>query len=333
MAFPGSTAVFDVVFARLRQAESFAADPRRGARDAHDLYRAAEAEGASRVAAHAAVMFEAARLRAGELDRVPITSGSSSSLGSRDTSKPTSCSTRSTPAARSRPNRWRWPTLVPMQRCSGGSAHGQAQSLGVWGMQAFGIRREQLRLQELESMLAAAGSTGRTGLQGLLAACRLEAGDRAGAQALVDSFVADALPTLARDWVHEAAVALVADVAFELGVFPGPELYEQLVPCEGQLVVMCSAGLVVGRVDRYLGQLVALTGDHDRAIEHLTRARELDTASGCRLWAGWAAHDEAMVRAARSGPGDARRADELLGLAREGAEWVGSLRLARAAAV
>ena len=200
-------------------------------------------------------------------------------------------------------------------------------------MQAFGIRREQCHLHELEALLGAVAGTGRGGLQGLQAACRLEAGDRAGAQALVDAFVADALPTLARDWVHDTALALVADAAFELGVDPGPRLYEKLEASAGHVIVMCSAALVVGRADRFLGQLAALSGDHDRAIEHLTRARELDTASGCRLGAGWAAHDEAVVRTARCGPGDGRRADELRQHAREVARWAGSLRLARAVAV
>ena len=332
-SLPESAARFDVRLGRLRQAEALADDPRRCVRDAFDLYRDARAEGASRVAMHAAVLLEAARLRAGELDWDPeheefVEHARTAGYVEAGVLLDVCIAARgfaAQPLAAAE--------ALMDHALERGRSHGHVMSFGVWGMQAFGIRREQCHLHELEALLGAVAGTGRGGLQGLQAACRLEAGDRAGAQALVDAFVADALPTLARDWVHDTALALVADAAFELGVDPGPRLYEKLEVSAGHVIVMCSAALVVGRADRFLGQLAALSGDHDRAIEHLTRARELDTASGCRLGAGWAAHDEAVVRTARCGPGDGRRADELRQHARDVARWAGSLRLARAVAV
>ena len=97
-----------------------------------------------------------------------------------------------------------------------GRRHGSITSSGLRVLQSFVIRREQGRLHELEPFLRLGRETGRIGLEGLVAACRLEAGDRDGARALVEQFVADALPVLQRDWVHDAALALVADACFQL---------------------------------------------------------------------------------------------------------------------
>src|SRR6185503_16312273 len=104
----------------------------------------------------------------------------------------------------------------------------------------------------------------------------------------------DDLPNLPRDWAHETALALAAEAAFTIGFRDGAEaMAARLAPAAGQLVVFSSAVAVFGRVDRYLGHLAFLAGDVDRAVEHCATARALDDASGCRLWAGWAACDEA----------------------------------------
>jgi tetratricopeptide (TPR) repeat protein len=212
-----------------------------------------------------------------------------------------------------------------------GTRHGVISSTGVRVLQAFVLRREQHRLHELEPLLALGAGSGRAGLHGLLAACRYEAGDRDGAVALVEQFVRDALPALQHDWVHDAALALAADVACDLELSTGAaEMYERLCPAAGQIVVMASASLVVGRTDRYLGRLALLQKDFDGAIGHFQRARELDDATGARLWAGWAAHDEAVAQLARCDATDVEHVEGLLRTASGAARWAGSRRLAAA---
>ena len=175
---------------------------------------------------------------------------------------------------------------------------------------------------------AGAIAAGRPGMQGLLAAFRLEAGDRDGTTALLRAFVDDDLPNLPRDWAHETALALAAEAAFTIGFRDGAQaMATQLAPAAGQLVVFSSAVAVFGRVDRYLGQLAFLAGDLDRAVEHCTTARALDDASGCRLWAGWAACDEARIRAERGGRGDPQAVARLVRHAVDAARYAGSRRL------
>ena len=154
---------------------------------------------------------------------------------------------------------------------------------------------------------------------------------RTARRALVHTFVHDELADLPRDWAHETALALATDAAFSLGAPEGAgAMAARLAPSAGQLVVFTSTIATFGRVDRYLGQLAFLQDDLDDAIEHFAAARALDHASGCRLWAGWAACDEAAARRRRGNRGDARRVDDLLAMATTAARGAGSRRLLHA---
>ncbi|MFL6204063.1 MAG: BTAD domain-containing putative transcriptional regulator [Acidimicrobiales bacterium] len=167
----------------------------------------------------------------------------------------------------------------------------------------------------------------------ILAAALLAQGDREGARDLVEPFLAG-LARLPRDWAHHTLVALAAEVVTDLELAGPhvPALYDALAPSEGQVVTLTSVVAVLGRVDRYLGRLAHLAGDHDRAIAHLETARRLDDGAGSGLWSGWAARDEALVRRARGAPGDREAAAELLDLAQARAQTHGSARLAAASA-
>jgi DNA-binding SARP family transcriptional activator len=172
------------------------------------------------------------------------------------------------------------------------------------------------------------------GTEPILAAGLAAAGEVSTAREVISPFLGE-LGGLPHDWSHDALVALAAEVVGDLQL-NGPhveQLYQALLPASTQVVTLTSVVLVLGRADRYLGRLARLAGDADRAIEHLTTARHLDDAAGSGLWAGWAAHDEAVVRLERGEPGDEEAAAELLDLALARARRHGSKRLTRAASV
>jgi hypothetical protein len=132
------------------------------------------------------------------------------------------------------------------------------------------------------------------------------------------------------DWARIAQLAMLADVAHDVAFADDAEvLYDALLPAAGQVAALSGWVQVVGRVDRSLGRLAHLQGNHGLAIEHLARARRLDREAGAGLWAAWAARDEALVRLSRSAPDDHAAAVPLLDGAAKTAKRYGSRRLAR----
>jgi tetratricopeptide (TPR) repeat protein len=193
------------------------------------------------------------------------------------------------------------------------------------------IRREQLRLRELEGVIDALLSTSpRSGLGGLRASVQLELGDTEAARAALATFRAT-LPTLTRDWGHDAALVFGIDAAYDLAEPDDAcEMARRLEATAGRVVVAVNGLVVLGRADRYLGRAAQLQGDLDGAIERFARARELDDASGCTLWAAWARHDEARARSERARRDDRDVASALTAEAAPVARRYGSRRLAEA---
>lgn len=197
-------------------------------------------------------------------------------------------------------------------------------------MQLAAVRREQGRLSELEPMLRiAVAASERPGADVLVTQVALEAGDMEAARA---GLAATARPeVLRRDWVLDSLLSLGVDIAFAVGDVDYATAAEvRLAAITGQVVVMSSVNQLLGRVDRYLGQAAAIRGDLDLAIERFGTARKLDDAAGSRLWAGWAAHDEALARLTRRQRSDARIAAGLLEDSRAAAVSMESVRLERA---
>jgi DNA-binding SARP family transcriptional activator len=334
----GATAIaarFDVELTRLRQCESRGGEPNAAAARARELREAAAASGSLGIAATAGAFVLAARLRAGD------TAWRDDEQRARHFAElsghvEVDILVDGIDAARALLTR-PVPDADAISRAAErrGYRHGSITSAGLRVLQSFVIRREQLRLHEVEPFLALGHESGRVGLEGLLATCRLEAGDQAGARVLLERFVSEVLPTLQRDWVHDAAIAVAADACFELDLAAGADMMrERLAPVAGQVIVMASACLVVGRADRYLGQLAALAGDDAAALAHFARARVLDGDGPYRLWEGWAFHDEAKVRAragaAAGADGQLRAVQSLRQRAAEAACWSGSERLTAA---
>ena len=193
------------------------------------------------------------------------------------------------------------------------------------------IRHEQCRLHELEPvMVAALQMTPRRILRPLVAAARHEVGDLHG-RAEQLAVLREELRDVQLDWVYLATLSFAAEVAaVSDDVALGAAVEPLLIEHEPQVVVACSAVLVLGHIDRYTALLAALRGDLDGAITRFDSARHADERSGMRLWSAWSAHGEAAARLERGLDGDAELAAGLLRSAATAAIDMGSRRLSNA---
>jgi len=321
-------------YVRLRQAESRGDDPETCVRDALQLAADAAVASDPGLASYGHVACQAARLRAGwhdacradqegylqysidthqraiELQLVAVDVALRFATGTVEEAEAASLA------------------LLERLRATGVEA-----ALPVRFIQQLFIEREGgPRTPDWSRTLALVAGGPLRGTEPFIAAGLLGAGEEEAARETITPFL-PGLGELPRDWYRDAQLALTAEVVSDLGL-AGPHvevLYDGLLPVRGQVVVLTSVVMVLGRVDRYLGRLAHLAGDAERAIEHLSTARRLDEAAGSGLWSGWAARDEAVVRLERAGPGDRAVATELLDLALARARSHGSKRLTRAA--
>jgi len=316
-------------YARIRQADATLADPQECRRLSHDLLDTALAMPDLTLASRAGLMLQSSRFRCGDLvaAREQHQEFEQFAVAAND------------------------PGLVMQHRLAGAAialatepldtadAHSQDvtgdPTAGLEGLATISrlmhltiIRREQLRLREIEPLLLGAlALSPRKITRPLAVSARLEDGDADGATEQLEIF-AEELSGLSIDWAYLATLALAAEAVAHLGYEPLAEPLERRLDVHApQVVVACSALLVLGHVDRHLGLMAALRGELDLAIDRLENARQLDTARGMPLWAAWSAHGEAVARRRRARPGDATRAGELLAIAAATATEFGSPRL------
>jgi DNA-binding CsgD family transcriptional regulator/tetratricopeptide (TPR) repeat protein len=156
----------------------------------------------------------------------------------------------------------------------------------TYGVQMFGIRREQGRLAELAPVvriLAASKDQGGAwgpGLAVVLAELgmhdearrELERVRRKGLMELRTGLWLASLVYLAD------AVALVGDDAL------AAEVYTELLPSAGSIVTVGHGVACYGSADRYLGVVAATAGEREIARGHLEVALEVDRAMGAWTW-------------------------------------------------
>lgn len=164
---------------------------------------------------------------------------------------------------------------------SGGAA------TGGYGVQLFGIRREQGRLEEARPMVEAVANLGDQGATWQPALCLLyaELGMEADARTELARLVADGLPSVPRDALWLASLSYLADAAVAVDDRRAAKLlYRELLPYRG-LVVQAGTFLgAYGSVDRYLGALAASTGQARDAAAHFEDALVVDVGSGMSVW-------------------------------------------------
>ena len=144
------------------------------------------------------------------------------------------------------------------------------------------LRLLQGRLPELEQPLRmmAASRPEMVGYACALAAMLTQAGRPAEAQAELERLTASGLDGFPKDCTHILMLALVGDVAAELGdVARAQQVYEWLAPYSGRWVVSAGAS-ALWPIDRSLGRLATAAGSIDVALQHIASGAGPERARG-----------------------------------------------------
>ncbi len=194
---------------------------------------------------------------------------------------------------------------------------------GSYGIQMFGIRREQGRLAELAPavrVLAAGERVGpwQPGLVAVLAELGMEEEARAELARIrkhgLDEF---------RSSLWLAALVYLTDACTALGdAEMAAILYPELEPFAGGNVMIGHLVACYGAADRYLGMLAATLGEPGLAEGHFERALELNRRMGAPAWLAHSAYEYGRFLGTR-GRGERERSEELLGEATALAERLG----------
>ena len=201
---------------------------------------------------------------------------------------------------------------------------GRAAS-GIYGIQMFGIRREQGRLAELAAVTRVVADSERSraawrpGYAALLAELGMDEETRRELAHVREEGFDELRSTL---WVASLtyladACALVGDEALA-GL-----LYPELAPLAGGNVVIGHGVACYGAVDRYLGTLAATLGDHELAVEHFEAALALNREMGATTWVAHTLYAYGRTLRIRGSSDDTARASALLSEAATLAERIG----------
>src|SRR5437588_709967 len=181
----------------------------------------------------------------------------------------------------------------------------------VYGIQMFGVRREQGRLRQLAPALRALGAAGaawRPGLAALLAEIDMHAEARHELDRIRETGLDAFRPSL---WL--ASLTYLADACRAVGdVELAALVYRELAPLSGASVVIGDGVACYGAADRYLGMLATTFGDPEAAARHFDAALSLNQRMGATTWLGHTAYEYARMLWST---GDRQRAGQLLRLA------------------
>ncbi len=157
---------------------------------------------------------------------------------------------------------------------------------GIYGIQMFGIRREQGRLAELAPLIRIlatderGGDAWRPGLVALLA----ELGMHDDVRRELDLVRVDGLDAF-REGLWVASLTYLADAACAVGDRAAAALlYPELEPLAGMNVMIGHGVACYGAGDRYLGMLAATLGETEVAERHFEAALELNRRMGAETW-------------------------------------------------
>jgi DNA-binding CsgD family transcriptional regulator/tetratricopeptide (TPR) repeat protein len=182
------------------------------------------------------------------------------------------------------------------------------EASGIYGIQMFGVRREQGRLAELAPVIRVlAGQDRRTGpwLPGLVSVL-VELGMEAEARRELSRVVAaDGLDGF-RESLWLASLTYLTDACTALGDEATAALvYPELEPLAGTPVMIGHLVSCYGAADRYLGMLAATLGEWERADDHFERATELNRRMGMVTWLAHTLYQRARASLARGDGGAA----------------------------
>jgi DNA-binding CsgD family transcriptional regulator/tetratricopeptide (TPR) repeat protein len=196
---------------------------------------------------------------------------------------------------------------------------------GEYGVQLFGIRREQGRLGELRPVVQLlAGSeqedlAWRPGLVALL----VELGMADEARAELEWLRSDEFLGVARDLSTASLVYLTDGCAALRDEDSAALLYPKLEPLAARTVVIGQLVACYGAADRYLGMLAGVLGNWDVAEAHFEYGLYLNRRMGAHTWTAHTAYEYARTLLTRGRPVDEPRAKELLADAAEASTRLG----------
>ena len=195
---------------------------------------------------------------------------------------------------------------------------------GVYGIQMFGVRREQGRLAELApAVRILAGEAEREGpwLPGLVAVLA-ELGMEREAKRELSRLASEGLEGF-RSSLWLATLAYLTDACAAVGdETMAAIVYPELEPLAGANVMVGHLVACYGAADRYLGMLAATLGEPGRAEEHFELALEQNRRMGASSWVAHTGYEYGRFLLGR-GRGARDQAEALLGEATTLAERIG----------
>ncbi len=196
---------------------------------------------------------------------------------------------------------------------------------GTYGIQMFGVRREQGRLAELAAatrILAASEHSGggwRPGFAALLVELGME--DEASRE--LTKIRREGLEQL-RSTLWLASLSYLADACAVVGDSQLAEmLYHELAPLAGGNVAIGQGVACYGAADRYLGLLAATLHEYERAINHFERALQLNREMGASTWVAHTLYAYGRTLLMRGTAEDVEQAPALVSAAATLAERIG----------
>jgi DNA-binding CsgD family transcriptional regulator len=182
---------------------------------------------------------------------------------------------------------------------------------GTYGVQMFGIRREQGRLAELAPAMRILGADPsrvgpwRPGFAAVLAELGMEEEARRELAEVAERGLESHRASL---WL--ATLTYLTDAAAALGdERMAAIVYPELEPFAGTNVMIGHLVACYGSADRYLGMLAATLGEPERAEAHFERAMRMNREMGASTWLAHTAYQYGRLlsggdreRRERSGP-------------------------------
>jgi DNA-binding CsgD family transcriptional regulator/tetratricopeptide (TPR) repeat protein len=197
-------------------------------------------------------------------------------------------------------------------------------ALQVFGAQMFMLRWQQGRLAEIEPVLRVQAQAAPTvaAWRSALAVAYCELGREAEARTELRALAEDGFAALFSDQARPIGAVGVAEVcAFLNDGEYAPPVYRHLSAYRGRNVVLGEGVACLGSADEYLGLLAEAYGKREEAATHFEAAIEMNSCTGGRSWLANTQYEYGRLLIARHGPGDRKRAFELLtealGTARE----------------
>jgi DNA-binding SARP family transcriptional activator len=199
-----------------------------------------------------------------------------------------------------------------------------ARSIGVeaqrWdavvthGLQLYVLRRDQGRVEEVESLVRRAAIDYPTYpiWRCVLANMLAELGSTEEARAALEGLAADNFGAIPFDEEWEVGLCFLAETAARLGeTSHAAALYELLLPYADK-VALSYPEISLGPISRFLGIVAATVRRYDDATRHFEDAVRTSERIGARPWLAHAREDYAHTLLRRAEPGDAEKARTLL---------------------